>query len=214
MPDWDAIFSILARDAGALPSVSAIARARPGPFPVLVSTIISLRTKDAVTLEASERLLAKAGNPEALAALDAEKIARLIYPAGFYRTKAANLRRIAAILIAEHGGAVPRSREALEALPGVGPKTSALVLAEGFGEKAICVDTHVHRIANRVGWVATKRAEETERELAAILPDAHWNEINALLVSWGQRYCLPVSPRCSACALHAHCERAGVGRSR
>ncbi len=203
-----------AADGGRLPAVSAVARQNSDPFRVLVSTMISLRTKDAVTERASAALLRAAPTPAHLAALPAARIARLIYPAGFYRTKAGNLRTAAGILVREHGGAVPRDREQLLALPGVGRKTANLVLNLGFGVPAICVDTHVHRISNRMGWVRTKTPAETEQALMLILPKRYWIPINELLVRFGQTVCAPVSPWCSRCPVARWCARVGVDRSR
>ena len=191
-----------------------MARENADPFRVLVATMISLRTKDEVTEVAADRLLAAASTPRALAALSEQRIGRLIYPAGFYRTKAKSIRATARILAEAHGGRVPSEREALLALPGVGRKTANLVLNLGFGIPAICVDTHVHRISNRMGWVATKDPSHTELALMEILPRRYWIPINELLVRYGQRVCTPLSPRCSTCPVYRWCARAGVGRTR
>jgi endonuclease-3 len=197
------------------PSVTTVAEHyERDPWAVLVSTILSLRTKDEVTLAASRRLLAKAPGPRELAALSEAGIARLAYPAGFYRTKAANLKKIAAILLAGCKGEVPADMDALLALPGVGRKTANLVLIEAFDLPGICVDVHVHRISNRAGWVSTKTPEETEMALREILPRKYWKGINALLVLYGQNLCRPVSPYCSRCVIKKHCKRIEVGRSR
>lgn len=197
-----------------LPSVSAVAEHHRDPYHVLVSTVISLRTKDQVTFQASDRLFAQAPDAAALAALSEEEIAGLIYPAGFYRTKARNLRAIARALQEEHGGAVPATEDGLLALPGVGRKTANLVLGLGFGIPAICVDTHVHRIPNRLGLVGTKTPEQTEEALKESLPIEYWIDINGLLVSFGQQICTPVSPWCSRCPLAELCARVGVTHSR
>lgn len=212
---WDTLLSTLREGlGGAVPSVTALARERPDPFAVLVSTVISLRTRDAVTEVASARLLAVAPDPRRLLDLSEEEIQGLIYPACFYRNKARSLRAIAARLLEGHGGAVPSDEASLLALPGVGRKVAALVRSEGFGLDAVCVDTHVHRISNRAGWVVTRHPDETQAALQRILPVAHWSEINTLLVSWGQRVCTPLSPFCSRCGLAPSCPRVGVGRSR
>jgi endonuclease-3 len=181
---------------------------------VLVSTILSLRTKDEVTLVCSKRLLEKAPSPETLLTLPEDEVARLAYPAGFYRTKAGNLKKIAAILIEQYGGAVPPDMDTLLALPGVGRKTANLVLIEAFDLPGICVDIHVHRISNRTGWVSTKTPEETEMALRERLPKKYWKGINALLVLYGQNLCRPISPFCSRCAITKHCRRIGVESSR
>lgn len=214
--EWEEIFALLRQSSGAgvTPSVTQIAEERPDPFRVLVSTLISLRTKDEITLAASLRLFAAADSPSALLALNEERIGELIYPAGFYRTKAKNLRRISALLIERHNGQVPRNRDDLLVLPGVGRKTANLTLGLAFGIPAICVDTHVHRIPNRLGWIYTKSPEESEAALEAILPERYWIEINTLLVAFGQQTCTPVSPWCGPCPLADRCERVGVERFR
>jgi len=176
--------------------------------------MISLRTKDEVTASASARLLARADSPRALAAMSEAVISRLIYPAGFYRTKARHLRQTARLLVERHGGRVPAAMEELLALPGVGRKTANLVRNLGFGLPGICVDTHVHRISNRLGWVRTRTPLESERALEAALPRRYWIPVNGLLVAFGQRVCTPQSPRCSACPIRRHCARVGVTRSR
>jgi endonuclease-3 len=205
----------LAKISG-LPSVSQVAVDHPGdPFRVLVSTMISLRTKDEVTYAAARRLFAKASSPAALAALPEKEIEKLIYPAGFYKTKAANIREAARRIEKDYAGEVPPDRELLMAFPGVGRKTANLVLNLGFGIEAICVDTHVHRISNRTGWVATKTPEETEAALCEIMPKKFWIPLNELLVKYGQTVCTPASPHCGSCPLAAgRCEKRGVTRMR
>jgi len=216
---WDAIFRRLnawrVELSGADPSVSLVAEQyRRRPWAVLVSTILSLRTKDEVTVAASKRLLEQAPGPAEMAAMKADKAAALAYPAGFYRTKAANLKKIAAILLERYGGEVPADMDALLALPGVGRKTANLVLIEAFDLPGVCVDIHVHRITNRCGWASTKSPEETEMRLREILPRKYWKSINALLVLYGQNLCRPVSPFCSRCVITDYCARAGIQRSR
>lgn len=214
--EWNSLIKKLRRAVSGttLPSVSRIAEKLRDPFRILISTMISLRTKDEVTLAASARLFAQAETPEQMCKLSEETIAELIYPAGFYKTKAGNIKKTAEILRWEYGGSVPDSEEALLALPGVGRKTANLVLNLGFGIDAICVDTHVHRISNRLGLVETKIPEETERELMKVLPKKYWIEINELLVNFGQQVCTPQSPFCSRCLLADMCPRTGVERSR
>ncbi len=184
------------------------------PFRVLISTVISLRTRDEVTIPASHRLLSEAPDAARLAELPEQRIQELIYPAGFYKNKAKQLKEIARLIIAEHGGAVPSSREELTSFPGVGPKTANLVLGLGFGIDAICVDTHVHRIPNRLGWIATKTPEQSEQALMEVLPRRYWIPINQLLVGFGQQICTPVSPHCSRCPLSAECPQCGVTHHR
>ncbi|MDI7270047.1 MAG: endonuclease III [Myxococcota bacterium] len=191
-----------------------VERVSRNPFDVLVSTVLSLRTKDETTEPAAERLLAEAAEAAALAAMPAARIERLIFPVGFYRRKAEHLRGISRILVERHGGAVPADMDRLLALPGVGRKTANLVLSAGFGIPAICVDTHVHRIMNRWAYVATRHPDETEAALRAKLPRGRWLTINRLLVLFGKSICRPVSPLCSACPVAASCPRIGVGRSR
>jgi len=184
------------------------------PFRLLVACVISLRTKDEVTAVSSRRLFDLADTPADLAALDPETIAEAIYPAGFYNTKAVQLQTIGEILRDRYGGEVPADETALLSLPGVGRKTANLVLGLGFGVPAICVDTHVHRISNRLGLVATKLPEETERALQRVLQRDLWIPINDLLVTFGQNRCHPTSPKCTDCPLGDPCPRIGVTRFR
>jgi endonuclease-3 len=198
-----------------VPAVGLVAEsAADRPFETLISTILSLRTKDAVTGEASRRLLARAPTAAAIVSLPVEEIEQLIYPVGFYHTKARNLKKTSSLLLQEHGGKVPRSMEELLKLPGVGRKTANLVITVGFGEYGICVDTHVHRISNRWGYVKTKTPAETEWALRRRLPKNHWKTYNDLLVTFGQNLCTPISPWCSRCAIGAHCEKVGVRKHR
>jgi endonuclease-3 len=191
-----------------------VERVSRNPFEVLVSTLLSLRTKDETTEPAAERLLAAAAGPAAMLALPASTIEKLIFPVGFYRRKAAQLREVSRLLLERHGGAVPADMERLLALPGVGRKTANLVLAAGFGIPAICVDTHVHRINNRWGYVRTRTPDETETALRAKLPRRWWLRVNRLLVLFGKSVCQPVSPRCSTCPVASRCPRRGVVHSR
>jgi endonuclease III len=187
---------------------------RQDPYAVLVSTIISLRTRDAVTDVATERLLTVAPDVATLVLTPKARIARLIYPACFYNTKAKVLRDMAKRLIKRHGGEVPDRLEDLLAIKGVGRKTANLVITLGFGKPGICVDTHVHRISNRLGFVRTKTPDDTEMALRRRLPHRWWIPINDLLVVFGQRHCTPLSPRCSTCPIRRTCRRVGVHRSR
>jgi endonuclease III len=184
------------------------------PFETLVSTILSLRTKDKVTEAASRRLLERAPTPQAISSLPVRELERLIYPVGFYRTKAANLKETCRRILDAHRGKVPRSMDELLRLPGVGRKTANLVLTLGFGDYGICVDTHVHRISNIWGYVATKTPEKTEFALRSKLPRRHWKTYNDILVTFGQNLCVPVSPWCSKCPVARQCPRIGVRRSR
>lgn len=184
------------------------------PFRILIATILSLRTKDTLTAVVAPRLFAAAHTPETMLALSEEQIAALIYPVGFYRNKARSIREISALLLEQYDGQVPADLDALLTLPGVGRKTANLVVTMGFGLPGICVDTHVHRITNRWGYIQTKTPEETEFALREQLPLKHWNAINGLLVTLGQNICHPTSPRCSVCPVAAYCARIGVTRSR
>jgi endonuclease-3 len=194
--------------------VTKLAKATRDPYAVLVSTIISLRTRDEVTDAVTPKLLAVAPDVRALARVPARTIAKLIYPAGFYRTKAKTLRAIARTLIQRHGGRIPDDIDALLTLKGVGRKTANLVVTLGYGKPGICVDVHVHRISNRLGFVKTRTPDETERALRATLPARWWIPINDVLVAFGRSHCTPLSPRCSTCPVAARCTRAGVTRSR
>jgi endonuclease III len=196
-----------------VPAVTRIAESRD-PFRVLVSTMLSLRTKDAVTDAASERLFALATTPADLRRLPRRTIERAIYPVCFYRQKSKHLVRVARLLGERHGDRVPDTMDELLALPGVGRKTANLVLSLGHGLHAICVDTHVHRISNRWGLVRTKAPDETEARLREKLPRRHWIEYNDLLVTFGQNLCTPLSPWCSRCPVSDRCARRGVARSR
>ncbi|GHV84207.1 endonuclease III [Spirochaetia bacterium] len=220
--NWDDIMSSLdawrdsfPHDTNGEPSVTTVAeRYAHDPWSVLVSTIISLRTKDDVTLRSSNNLLERAPTPEFYLTLSQEEAEKLIFPAGFYRTKACNLRKIAGILVNKYDGDVPADFDALLSMPGVGRKTANLVMIEAFDLDGICVDTHVHRISNRAGWLAAKTPEDTEMKLRKILPRKYWKRINALLVLYGQRLCRPISPYCSICVISKNCEKINVTKTR
>ncbi|MEI6703839.1 MAG: endonuclease III [Deltaproteobacteria bacterium] len=196
------------------PAVTIVAQCEKSPYKILVSCIISLRTKDEVTAQASARLFARAGTPAAMAGLSADEIAGLIYPAGFYRNKSVQILEISRRLLSEYEGRVPEEIDELLKFKGVGRKTANLVVTLGFGHPGICVDTHVHRICNRLGYVATNTPEGTEIALRQKLPAEYWIEINDLFVAFGQNHCHPVSPRCSSCRLAVYCSRLGVKVSR
>ncbi|HEX7125806.1 MAG TPA: endonuclease III [Thermodesulfobacteriota bacterium] len=197
-----------------VPSVSFVAENSGSPFQILIATVLSLRTQDSTTIHAARRLFALASDPRAMLALDEATIAKAIYPVGFYRQKAGQIREICRILLERYGGEVPRDLDALLELPGVGRKTANLVVSLGYGLPGICVDTHVHRITNRWGYVETRTPEETEKALRAKLPRPYWIEINRLLVQFGQGICRPISPRCSTCPVARWCRRVGVTRAR
>jgi endonuclease-3 len=198
-----------------LPPVSAMAEeAIVDPFKILISTIISARTKDEVTGPATGRLFALAASPATMASVPEENIEKAIYPAGFYHTKAKAIRKASKELVERFGSRVPDTIEELLTLPGVGRKTANLVVTLAYNTAGICVDTHVHRITNRWGYVNTKTPHETEQALRAKLPKKHWIAINTILVMHGQNICKPVSPFCSRCPVIRHCARIGVIRSR
>jgi endonuclease-3 len=184
------------------------------PFKVLISTILSLRTKDAVTAKATLNLFRLASTPSGMLGLSEEDIQKAIYPVGFYKTKARTIRHISSALLEQYGGEVPDELEELLKLRGVGRKTANLVLIEGFGKPGMCVDTHVHRISNRLGLVKTKTPYETEFALRELLPQKYWNRYNTLLVAHGQNTCTPISPKCSLCMLSPSCGKVGVEKHR
>lgn len=196
------------------PVLGVVANQTRDPFRVLVACLLSLRTKDATTAAAAARLFALATTPRALGALPARTIERAIYPVCFYRSKARAIRALCAKLQIDFNGAVPDRIEDLVSLPGVGRKTANLVVTLAFGQPGICVDTHVHRITNRWGYVATRTPNETEQALRKTLPQQYWIEFNDLLVPYGQHRCTPTSPFCSGCRLIQWCRRVGVTRSR
>ncbi len=197
-----------------VPIVGTFAEGPQAPFKVLMSTVLSLRTKDKTTEEAIHRLFKLADTPWRMLKLRRSNIEKTIYPVGFYRTKAKNILKICSILIKKHGGKVPGDLEELLALPGVGRKTANLVVTVAYKKPGICVDTHVHRISNRWGLVKTQTPEETEMTLRKILPEKYWIGYNDLLVCFGQNLCSPVSPHCSDCKLSSFCPKLGVKSSR
>jgi endonuclease-3 len=197
-----------------VPWLDEMKKRRRGPFEILVSCILSLRTKDETTAGSSRRLFALARTPAEMARLGEKEIEGAIYPAGFYRVKARTIKALSRELEERHGGRVPGTMEGLLALKGVGRKTANLVLASGFGVPAICVDTHVHRISNRWGLVKTSTPERTEFALREIIPRRYWKSLNPTLVPFGQFVCTPVSPFCGRCPVHGFCDRVGVKRSR
>lgn len=215
---FDRIFALfqeaLKKKKRNLPSVSLIALKMNTPYTVLISTLISLRTKDDVTLAASERLFSLADNPEKMLSLSDEEIEKAIYPAGFYKRKAQNIKEISKTLIEKYDGKVPSTQEELLALPGVGIKTANLTLNLGFNIDAICVDCHVHQIANRIGWIDTKTPEESVDALESIMPRRFWIPLNELLVAYGQNICLSISPLCSECPICKECPKKGLKYSR
>jgi endonuclease III len=213
----DACIRILKREVRRWqePIVGVVAKAsRRDPFQILISTVLSLRTKDQTTAAASARLFRLATTPEAMLTVPRRTIERAIYPVGFYRTKARHIHDICRDLLTRYGGRVPDTIEELLTLKGVGRKTANLVVTLGFRKPGICVDIHVHRISNRWGYIRTKTPAQSEDVLRRKLPRRYWMIYNDLLVPFGQNVCTPVSPRCSQCKLARYCERIGVGKSR
>lgn len=196
------------------PAIGVVAERTKDPFKVLISCILSLRTKDVTTAEASNRLFLLADNPEDMSKLRVEKIERAIFPVGFYRTKARNIKEICITLVKDDNSTVPDEIDELLKLRGVGRKTANLVVTIGYGKDGICVDTHVHRISNRWGYIKTKTPEESEAVLRKKLPRRYWKIYNDLLVTFGQNLCRPISPMCSQCKMARYCDRAGVKKSR
>jgi endonuclease-3 len=195
-----------------LPAVEKISNSQEeDPFQVLIATLLSARTQDATTLAASTRLFRVARTPKTMARLSVRRIERLIYPVSFYRHKAKHVKATCRMLASRFGGRVPTTMEELLTLPGVGRKTANLVLILAFKSvENICVDTHVHRISNRLGWVRTNTPDETEQALYRATASRWWPYINLYLVTWGQNVCRPVYPRCGACAIEPYCPRVGV----
>ena len=199
-------------DGMELPAIEKISESQQAdPFQVLIATLLSARTQDATTLAASTRLFARARTPKALATLPLKDIETLIYPVSFYRNKARHVKAAAERLLEVYGGRVPSTVDELVTLPGVGRKTATLTLIVAFGSREhVCVDTHVHRIANRLGWVKTATPDDTEQALYAATDARWWKYLNLYLVTWGQNCCRPVYPRCDNCAVVADCPRLGV----
>jgi endonuclease-3 len=194
------------------PAVTQISRKRD-PYQTLVSCIISLRTKDETTVKASTRLFHVADTPEKMAALSEAEIGDLIKPSNYYKTKARNIRRISQLLIEGHGSRVPDDFDGLLKLPGVGRKTANIVMVFGFGKMGLPIDTHCHRIPNRLGWVKTKTPEKTEFALRDLIPRSHWMKFNDVFVTFGQNVCKPVGPLCGICSVTKHCDYFKVGRN-
>lgn len=217
--NYDDLMEILRleiQDFGSLPVINQFKKEqeKESSYRVLISTVLSSRTKDEVTAVASERLFKRAPEPLILSRMDEEEIVDLIYPVGFYRIKAKNIKNIASILIEEYGGEVPDNIDELMKLPGVGRKTANLVLGIAFNIDTVTVDTHVHRISNRTGIVRTSNPAETEQDLMKVLPQKYWILFNTYLVLHGQNICKPISPWCSRCKIISFCQQIGVERCR
>lgn len=214
--DINTVIKILKSElaVGAMPIVSHLAESQRDPFVILISTLLSLRTKDEVTAAATDRLFELASTPEEMLSVPVEKIAKTIYPVGFYRVKANNIHHVCRDLINRFDSKVPDDIDTLLTIKGVGRKTANLVVSLAHGKEAICVDTHVHRISNRLGYVKTKTPDETEFALREKLPRRHWIIYNTIMVAFGRKTCKPVSPLCSQCPLKQYCQRVAVTLSR
>ncbi|MFZ3156529.1 MAG: endonuclease III [Smithella sp.] len=210
------IIKILKKElaVGTMPIVSHLAEDQRDPFVILISTLLSLRTKDEVTEVATYRLFELASSPEEMLKVPLDKIAKTIYPVGFYRVKASNIHHTCRELIERFGSKVPDNIDDLLTIKGVGRKTANLVVSLAYGKDAICVDTHVHRISNRLGYVKTKSPDETEFALRKKLPRRHWIIYNTVMVAFGRKTCKPVSPLCSQCPVNRYCDRINVTLSR
>jgi endonuclease III len=193
---------------------SVIKKYGKNPFLILISCLLSLRSKDIITWPICQSLFSRAQNPEAILAISLPKLEKMLFKLGFYKKKASLLHEVSRILINDFEGKVPFDPEKLRNLPGVGPKTVNLVLGYAFDIPAICVDIHVHRISNRLGIISTTTPEESQEALEKLIPRQYWIEYNNLLVVWGQNICVPVSPWCSQCGIFDLCERKNVKNSR
>jgi len=197
-----------------VPVVTLVANTGNDPYRVLISCLLSLRTNDLTTSVAVKKLFDVGDTPEVISKIPVRRLEKLIYPVGFYRVKAGIIRDISKRILEEYGGKVPDSIDELVGFKGVGRKTANLVMSEGFRKPAICVDIHVHRISNRMGYVQTKTPEQTELALRKMVPVSEWNHINTTFVAFGQYHCRPLSPHCSSCVVRESCARVGVERSR
>ncbi len=186
----------------------------PNPYKILISCLLSLRTKDSNTKSVSEKLFKVASTPQQIAKMPIKKLEKLIYSSGHYHKKARTLKHVSKVLLQKYNGKVPNDKEKLMEIKGIGPKTANIVLCFAFGECVLPIDTHCHRIPNRLGWVKTKTPEQTEKELELLLPKKFWREFNAIFVLFGKTICLPISPLCSKCPINKYCKRIGVKKSR
>ena len=184
----------------------AISRIADNPYKVLVSCLISLRTKDEVTYEASKRLFSIASTPEKIASMNLKDIEKAIYPCGFYRRKSRTIKEASKVIIKKYGGRVPDNIDELLMIKGVGRKTANIVLSYGYGKPAMAVDTHCHRVPNRIGWIKTRNPEETEKELMKIIPKSHWKDFNSIVVEFGRNICKPLRPLCYKCEIRNACK--------
>ena len=212
--DIDEVMKILEKEFPTTKTTLNKMRVKPNAFKILISCLLSLRTQDKNTEIASTKLFAVADTPKEILALPIKKLEKLIFSSGHYKKKARTLKHVSKVLIEEFDGKVPATREELMSIKGIGPKTANIVLAFAFGKKVLPIDTHCHRIPNRLGWVKTKTPEKTEIELNKILPKKYWTEFNSVFIQFGKKICQPVSPFCSTCPISDYCPRIGVVRNR
>ncbi len=189
-------------------------RKKPDAFKILISCLLSLRTQDKNTEKVSRRLFEVADTPKGILKLPIKRLEKLIFSSGHYKKKSRTLKYVSKIILKKFKGKVPDTKEELLSIKGIGPKTANIVLAFAFGKSVLPIDTHCHRIPNRLGWVKTKSPEQTEKELEKILPKKYWNEFNAIFVQFGKTICRPLSPFCSQCPVNKYCKKVGVGRFR
>jgi len=189
-------------------------REKPDAFKILISCLLSLRTKDLTTESVSDKLFSVASTPQEIIDLDVYDLEKIIFSSGHYKKKARTLQSVSKDILDRFGGVVPSDKDDLLSIKGIGPKTANIVLNFAFGQNVLPIDTHCHRIPNRMGWIETKTPEKTEKELEIILPKRYWKEFNAIFVLFGKEICQPISPWCSKCVVRGWCERKGVGKSR
>lgn len=189
-------------------------RKKPNAFKILISCLLSLRTQDKNTEKASSRLFAIADTPEGISKLSTKRAERLIFSSGHYKKKARVIKEVSKVILTKYKGIVPDNREELLSIKGIGPKTANIVLSFAYGQEFLPIDTHCHRIPNRIGWVSTKTPEKTEKELEKILPREHWKEFNSIFVLFGKTICKPISPICSQCPIEKYCKKIGVKKRR
>ena len=189
-------------------------RYKPDAFKILISCLLSLRTQDKNTENSSKKLFSVADTPEKISKIPIRKLEKIIYSSGHYKKKAKTLKHVSKVLIEKYNSEVPKTKQELLSIKGIGPKTANIVLGFAYGQNVLPIDTHCHRLPNRLGWIKTKTPEKTEKELEKMLPKKYWKEFNAIFVLFGKTICQPISPWCSKCPIRIYCQRRGVGRSR
>ncbi len=189
-------------------------RKKPDPFKILISCLLSLRTKDSNTESVSDKLFRVADTPQQIASMPIKKLEKIIYSSGHYKKKARTLKHVSKIILKKYKGKIPNTKEELLSIKGIGPKTANIVLCFAYNQTVLPIDTHCHRIPNRLGWLSTKNPEDTEKKLEKILPKKYWREFNGIFVLFGKTICQPVSPWCSKCPIEKYCKKVGVERNR